>query len=406
MKVALVVNGFPVLSETFIYNQATHLRARGVDVSIVTAGDHGDADAFKHAVPFEGPVVRALLDRVPARMLGRTLRRLTHGSARDLRLAAAARARYGNTPRALRAWLLALPLIDFDIVHLEYSGLAVAWLDALPLIAPTKIVVSCRGTAERITPLIDAARPAQLRGLFAIANRVHCVSHAMVRTCECYGLTPDKAFVNHPAVHAARFQRTTPYPLRREGPYKLLSTGRIIWAKGLEFGLMALRDVLARGIDATYDIIGKGPDEERIRYAAHDLGLADRVVFRGALSGSDVKAALEAADLYLLPSVSEGISNAALEAMAMEVPVITSDAGGMPEAIIDGESGVVVEARQPTAMADAIAALLRDPDRRNALGQGARRRVLTAFSMDRQTATFMAEYEALLEGHHPHEQSR
>lgn len=396
MRVALAVNGFPVLSETFIYNQAAQLRARGIDVKIVAARGHGDPDAFAGATPFDGNVVRALIDPSVIRTFARTARRLTAARGRELEIAMRARGHYGNSARALRAWILALPLCAYDIVHLEYSGLAVAWLDALPLIAPTKIVVSCRGTAERVTPLVDRDRPSKLQKLFQIADRVHCVSRSMVETCTRYGLDPDKAFVNHPAIDTQRFARSQKYVSRQRGPYRLISTGRLHWAKGLEFGLLAVRDLIARGADVIYEIIGKGPDEDRIRYAIYDLGLEQRVVMHGALPADALRAALETADVYLLPSVTEGVSNAALEAMAMEIPVVTTSAGGMSEAITDGRDGLVVETRAPGAMADAVSRLLAEPQLRQELGRRGRERVVAAFTIERQTETFVAEYEALL----------
>jgi glycosyltransferase involved in cell wall biosynthesis len=108
-----------------------------------------------------------------------------------------------------------------------------------------------------------------------------------------------------------------------------------------------------------------------------------------------VRAALETADVYLLPSVSEGVSNAALEAMAMSLPVVATAAGGMPEAITDGVDGMIVPPRDAAAFADRIAVLLDDPGRRVALGAAARKRVEAAFSLERQTGRFLAEYAAL-----------
>jgi glycosyltransferase involved in cell wall biosynthesis len=401
VKLALVVNQFPVVSETFIYHQAAGLAARGVEVTVITADPANDADMFTgfDGRRFDGPVRSIVL----ARAAGPTVRALTRhlGSlrgahaGRDLALWRAARARYGATRRGVRAWLIALALAGFDIVHFEYSGLAVAYADALPLIRPAKIVVSCRGTQERIVPLVEPARAAALRTLFGVADRVHCVSADMLRTCASFGLDPARAFVNHPAIDPRWFTRSAPYVARATGPYRLLSTGRLHWAKGLEFALLAVRALVDRGVDVSYDVLGAGPERERLQFAIHDLGLADRVTLHGRKTASEVRAALEAADLYVLASVSEGVSNAALEAMAMQLPVVTTSAGGMAEAIRDRVDGRVVPPRAPAAMADAIGELLADPAGRVAISLAARRRVENELSIDRQIAVFMAEYEAL-----------
>lgn len=390
-RIALVVNRFPSLSETFIHTKAVALRRAGLDITVVAAMPSDDAGLFPEA--FDGPV--RLMD--VSRDLGRTTRslavRATHVRGRELRLWDAARRRYGVSRRALRAALIAMPLADFDIIHLEYTGLAAAYLDALALL-DAKLVVSCRGTAERITPIASPARAEELGAVFARVDRVHCVSRDLARTCEAYGLDPAKVFVNNPAIDATRFRRTRALPDRRT-EFRVISTGRLHWAKGIDWGILAMAELATLGIDARYTVVGDGPEMARLRFLIHDVGLTDRVELAGRKPAADVRRLLEDADLYLLPSVSEGISNAALEAMAMEVPVVSAAVGGMSEAITDGVDGKLVPSRAPREMAHAIAELLRDPARRANLAAAGRRRVVEQFSIERQTAQFVAEYVAL-----------
>jgi colanic acid/amylovoran biosynthesis glycosyltransferase len=390
-RIALVVNRFPALSETFIHTKAIALRRAGLDVTVIAAMPSADGPLFTER--FDGPV--ELMD--VSRDLALTTRHLAARVARltghDLRLWDAARRRYGLTRRALRAAVIAMPLAGFDILHLEYTGLAVAYLDALVLTG-AKIVTSCRGTAERMTPIAEPARADELRAMFEHVDRVHCVSQDLVRTCAAYGLDPAKAFVNNPAIDATRFHRARPYPART-GRFELLSTGRLHWAKGIEWGILAVKALVDAGVNVRYTVIGAGPEDGRLRFLVHDLGLGDHVVLAGRKPAPEVRAALEGADLYVLPSVSEGISNAALEAMAMELPVVSTSVGGMAEAITDGVDGVLVPSRSPREMAHAIAGLLSDHARRASLGTAGRRRVIEQFSIERQTARFVAEYEAL-----------
>jgi colanic acid/amylovoran biosynthesis glycosyltransferase len=185
----------------------------------------------------------------------------------------------------------------------------------------------------------------------------------------------------------------------REGqPFRLLTTGRLHWKKGLEYALLAVRELVDAGHDVVYEILGGGHEEERLKFAVHDLGLDRNVSFLGRRSSTEVRAALERADVYLLPSLSEGISNAALEAMAMEVPLVTTSAGGMNEAVHDGIEGMVVPSRDPGAMARRIAELLRDGPRRAALGRAARARIESEFSLERQISVYLKEYDSLLNG--------
>ncbi|HEY5952016.1 MAG TPA: glycosyltransferase family 4 protein [Kofleriaceae bacterium] len=398
MRLALVTNSFPTLSETFIYNHAAGMRAAGFDVTVVAARPSTDTKYFADGggVRYDGPIRQAVLTGDAMTSAARLASTIARSSRRHFAAWHTARARYGTSKRALRAFSLAAPLLDFDVVHFEYSGLALAWADALPLLAPAKLVVSCRGAAEQITPLVEPDRVGKLREMFSIVDRVHCVSDDMLATCVSYGLDPAKAFINRPAIDATRFQRREPYVARSTSPYRLLSTGRLHWKKGIEFGLLAVRALLDAGHDVHYEIVGSGHDEEHLRFSAHDLRLDDHVTFAGKRSSAEVREALERCDVYVLPSLSEGISNAALEAMAMGLPIVSTTAGGMAEAISDGVDGLLVPPRDARAMADAIARLLGSPALRLSLGAGARRKVEQAFSLDRQINTYVAEYNRLM----------
>jgi len=374
------------------------MAAAGADVTVIATRREGDAAMFRDfdGVRYEGPIRYQVLQPDVVSTMKQISAQLSRSGARGAALWRAAQQRYGFGKRALRAWLLALPLDDYDIVHLEYTGLAVSWLDALPLRTRAKLVVSCRGAAEQITPLLEPGRGDQLREVFALCDRVHCVSADMLHTCEQYGLTPQKAFINRPAIDARRFRRSQPYVVRDRGPYHLLTTGRLHWKKGLEYALLAVRRLVDAGHDVRYEIVGAGREEESLRFAVHDLGLGAHVELVGRKSSTEVRAALERADIYLLPSLSEGISNAALEAMAMEVPLVTTTAGGMNEAVRDGIEAMVVSPRDPAALADRVAMLLADGPGRAALGRAARARIESEFSLERQVRVYVKEYDSLL----------
>jgi len=101
--------------------------------------------------------------------------------------------------------------------------------------------------------------------------------------------------------------------------------------------------------------------------------------------------------VFLLSSLSEGISNAALEAMACGLPVVTTDCGGMREAVTDGIEGFVVPVRDPEAMAEALLRLWKDPELRRRMGEAARERVLREFRLDQQISAFLALFKDVIE---------
>jgi glycosyltransferase involved in cell wall biosynthesis len=103
------------------------------------------------------------------------------------------------------------------------------------------------------------------------------------------------------------------------------------------------------------------------------------------------------ADVYLSPSLSEGMSNAVLEAMAMAIPVVSTDVGGMPEAIHDGCEGLLVPPRDAAALSEKVALLLCDSQRRRQMGLAGRRQVERNFDLARQLDRFVAAYHDLLQ---------
>jgi glycosyltransferase involved in cell wall biosynthesis len=129
-----------------------------------------------------------------------------------------------------------------------------------------------------------------------------------------------------------------------------------------------------------------------VRFAIWELGLSDVVDLLKDQPPVRVRENLQEADVFLLTSVSEGLSNSALEAMAMELPVVSTLAGGMSEAITDGLEGFLVKTRSPEMIAEKLDLLLTDPSLRVRMGKAARQRVERQFILERQSARFAEEY--------------
>src|SRR5262249_21128117 len=143
---------------------------------------------------------------------------------------------------------------------------------------------------------------------------------------------------------------------------QIVAVGALSWGKGYEYALMTLRKVLDRGVAARLTIAGTGDETQRLYHAMDELGLRNHVLLCGALSPLQVRELLRTADVFLHSSLSEGISNSVLEAMACGLPIVTTECGGMREAVTNGEEGFVVAARDVSGAAEAIAALANDPD--------------------------------------------
>jgi glycosyltransferase involved in cell wall biosynthesis len=146
------------------------------------------------------------------------------------------------------------------------------------------------------------------------------------------------------------------------------------------------------------DIVGDGPERAALLALRNELQLQEHVAFLG--ERADVPELLAAADVFVLPSVGEGLSMTLLEAMASSLPVVCTDVGGNPEVVAAGETGLLVPPQQPAALAAALLALLRDPARARRLGAAGRHRVEVEFDVRRVVASYEALYRALLARRH------
>jgi glycosyltransferase involved in cell wall biosynthesis len=181
-------------------------------------------------------------------------------------------------------------------------------------------------------------------------------------------------------------------------PLRILTVGRLVAVKGHSILLDAFARLLADNVDATLTIVGDGPLRSELEEVAKRLGIDDRVRLAGRIGQDDLLAYYEAADVFVLTSLAEGIPVVLMEAMATQLPVVASDITGIPELIRDGQEGILVPAACADRFAEALAALAQDPERRARMGRAARRRVEEEFELRRsaeELCAVMREFAAL-----------
>ncbi len=179
-----------------------------------------------------------------------------------------------------------------------------------------------------------------------------------------------------------------------EGERVIGSVGLLWRIKGYHVLLPAFARVLASFPRARLALVGRGEQEEELRALARELGVAERVSFLGWRG--DVARLLRAFDLYVQPSTSEGLPLAPLEAGAVGLPLVATRVGGMPEAVVDGRTGLLVPPEDAKAMAAAMLELLGNPDKARRLGEAARRRVWQEFSAETMAGKHVRLYTALV----------
>jgi glycosyltransferase involved in cell wall biosynthesis len=176
--------------------------------------------------------------------------------------------------------------------------------------------------------------------------------------------------------------------------FLVVSVGRLVPVKGHAHLIDALPEVLRRRPDAAVLIVGDGPLRNDLEGRARSLGVGDRVRFSGHLG--DVASVLGAADLFALPSLNEGLGLALVEAMATGLAAVASRVGGVPEVVVDGETGLLTPPRDAGALAGAVLRLMEDAGERRRMGEAGRARVRQHFSIERTVRETERLYEELL----------
>lgn len=408
MRLVLIVPRFPRLSETFIANKFVGLVDAGWDVHIVC----------HQMVPEEW-------DKLPS-LAGRSeLRRRVHTQWRHeprwvvvllwlpaflltLWRAPRAVARYWRAVRphfgwgAFKRFYMDATLIALapDILHFEFGALAVGQT-YLKEALQCALGVSFRGYDLNYAGLEN---PAHYADLWTAVDAVHVLGLALWQTAVERGCPPDKPHaLIPPAIDMALFAGQEHTGKAGNGsdarPLRILSVGRLEWVKGYEYALGAARELAHRDVAFEYRIIGEGAYLEPLAFARYEMGLESDVHFLGRQAQPAVIEQMKWADVFLQASVSEGFCNAVVEAQAMGLPVVATDAGGLPENVADDRTGFVVPRRDAAALADKLALLAGDAALRCRMGAAGRARVENCFSLPQQIAAFDRFYREMVTSH-------
>lgn len=206
---------------------------------------------------------------------------------------------------------------------------------------------------------------------------------------------PDQRVLMLPnGIDCAPFTRIEPRA-SRAGPLRLAYIGRLAEGKGLQEILQALQLVQAQSVDVRLVIAGSGPLEAQLRQSAGNMGLEGTVSFAGPVFGDAKLRLLAQSDLFLLPSYSEGLPYAMMEAMAAGVPVVVTRVGAIPDVVSEGVHGLFAEVRDASSIALAILRLDADRGLLANMGTACRRRISACYSVERLGKDFSRAYAGL-----------
>lgn len=402
VPVAVVLKGYPRLSETFIAQELLGLQRRGLDFRIISLRHPTDRAAHPVHAAITAPVsyLPEYLYREPLRVLRGWL------AARRLPGYRAARAIWWRdllrdpTPNRVRRFGQACVLaaeLGPEVVHLHAH-----FLHTPSSVARYAALMTGRGWSV-------SAHAKDIWTTPDWEKREKLADAAWAVTCTAVGRDHLAALAPEPGrvallYHGLDLADFPPPPARppRDGrdpadPVVIVSVGRAVAKKGYE-DLLAALAALPSDLHWRFVHVGGGGLIRDLRDRARRLGIADRVAWSGAQPRAAVLAALAAGDLFVLASKiasdgdRDGLPNVLMEAQAAGLAAVATRVSAIPELIEDGLTGVLVPPEDPPALAAALADLAGDPARRAALGAAGRERVTTAFrhdaGLDRLAARF------------------
>ncbi len=389
-KILVVVNRFPSVSETFIFSKVHGLLKKGFDVTVLVHSKINDKSFFTEIDH------RVKIINTPSNAL-QLLKMVISNFKNSIALVTNIFKRGGFSLKSLKTFVRVLPFRTeiYDIIYFGFSGIAISYNDVInDVLGNSKFVFSCRGSSEKIKILQERHRQAIYPLIFNRADKIHCVSKDMQDTLLPYGLDENKSFINPPSINIGKFKRQNDYQLNTNETI-ILSTGRLNFQKGYPYAIKAIAELKAKGYSLKYHIIGGGDDLGYLMYTAKVLNVQDEVIFHNRQSSEYVNDWLNKADIFLLSSIWEGIANAALEAMSMEIPIVSTDAGGMKEAIEHLKSGYLTSRFDSTALAEGLEYYINNPELAKSIGAKGQERIVANFNLTKQIECFANVYNNL-----------
>jgi len=291
------------------------------------------------------------------------------------------------SPAQVRATGRALTESNAELLHIYFGHIAML---LRPLIRQWQkpSLVSFHGADV----LVDMQKPAYRRAteeMLSLVRRVLVRSESLKRAVIDLGCAPEKIEIQRTGIPLADF------PFRErgipgDGQWRLLQAGRLIEKKGLKTTLRAFARFQKEFPAARLTIAGDGPQLEELRSLARELQIDGAVDFVGFVSQEELRELLYSSRIFLHPSETgrdgnqEGVPNSMLEAMASGLPVFATRHGGIPEAIENKVSGILVNERDHRALADGLIETAKSPDRLRAMGHVASESVAKKFNQTEQ----------------------
>ncbi|NET07426.1 MAG: colanic acid biosynthesis glycosyltransferase WcaL [Symploca sp. SIO2B6] len=409
MKIAFLVWRFPVVSEPFILNQITGLIDRGHEVDIYACVVDQDASDKTNKVH---PAVEEyrLLERTyyaPKRPKNKLWRWL---KAIGLLLANVYQINFYPSPLAYlqlinrgKLCYRAIPFLgrgSYDIIHCQFGTLGLVGLSLRQAgILQGKLITTFRG--------IDISRYVQEHGN-QVYDQLFEEGDFFLANCQFFrqkaldlGCNPQKIIVHGSGIDCRKFIFKSRY-FPADGLVRIVTTGRLVEKKGIEYCISAIAKLSQTYPNIQFQIIGDGPLKTDLERQIQALSISHLVKLLGWKNQREVIEILDNSHIFLAPSVTaadgnqDAPVNTLKEAMAMGLPVISTNHGGIPELVEDGVSGFLVPERDANSIANKLQYLLANPDIWLPMGSSGHHRVVQKYDRETLNDELVEIYQNLL----------
>jgi colanic acid/amylovoran biosynthesis glycosyltransferase len=374
MRIAFIVGKFPTLSETFILNQIVGLIEQGQEIDIYaqqpgdTAKIHPDVERYQllertYYVPEQRPANYLMYVIKAIGLLLANFHKNPVVFLRSLNVF-----KYGKEAVSLRMLYATSSLLPFlskkpyDIIHCQFGPLGFLGMYFRMIAVPkAKVITSFRGSD--LTMYLSQYGDGIYQKVFDKGDFFLPISNFFKNKLIDLGCDEKKIVVLHSGIDCSRFSFTTrrPHP---DGKVRIVSTGRLVEKKGIEYGIRAVAKLAKMNLDIEYNIIGDGSLKPDLKQLIQELDVGNIVNLLGWKQQQEVVQILNDSHIFVAPCVTskdnnqEGIPNVLKEAMAMGLPVVSTHHSGIPELVEDGVSGFLVAERDVNALTEKLSYLI------------------------------------------------
>ena len=420
MKIAVIINHFPVLSETFILNQISGLINKGHHVTIFCMTPFTDqirhADVEKYDLISHTVYYGSKTNRAPSGKIFRIRKAAEFFFAntgwKSISLLKTLNFfQYGRKAFTLRIFFLLVPFLenniqDYDIAHCHYgsNGDLAVMLKNLGAFRG-KIITTFHGeagySAEKQLRYANAYQHKNTKNLFEKGDLFLPMSEKERQSLILRGCDPRKTIVHRMGIDTSKFSFSDRL-YNTKAKTQLLSVGRLVEKKGLEYAIRSVAEITNNFPHLEYNIAGDGPLRNQLKELICQLNMKDKIKILGAKTQEEIISLYKNSDLFLAPSVfssdgdQEGVPVVIMEAMAHGLPVLSTRHAGIPELVQDGISGFLVPERKVSALKERLEYLLAHRDLWPQMGKAGREIVEKEFNIDKLNEQLVQMFHNLL----------